>query len=83
MTNNSDPIVAMAVINALGPLVKLRHTLSSKIINTFLAVDIVSIPQTSPDPAKAQLQLRSVSKTIRLQVSHFLKSPPTLTRADW
>src|SRR5436190_15433990 len=64
----------MSVINALGPLVKLRHTLSSKIINAFLAVDIVSIPQNSPDSAKAQLQLRSVSKTLRIQLSHFLKS---------
>lgn len=79
----------MAVINALGPLVKLRHTLSSKIINKFLAVDIVSIPQNSPDPAKAQLQLRSVSKTIRIQLSHFLKSSPhplptfPVTRANW
>ena len=71
----SDPILAMAVINALGPLVKLRHTLSSKIINKFMAVDLVSISQHSPDPAKAQLQLRSLSKTIRIQLSHFLKSP--------
>jgi Symplekin/PTA1 N-terminal len=63
----------MAVINALGPLVKTRHTLSSKIINIFLSVDIVSIPRHSPDPTKAQLQLRSVSKTIRIQLSHFLR----------
>jgi Symplekin/PTA1 N-terminal len=72
-TYDSDPILAMAVINAFGPLVKTRHTLASKIINAFLAVDIVSIPQTSPDPLKAQLQLRSVSKTLRIQLSHFLK----------
>ena len=71
--NSSDPILAMAIINALGPLVKTRHTLSSKIINAFLAVDIVNIPQNSPDPSKAQLQLRSVSKTIRIQLSHFLR----------
>jgi hypothetical protein len=63
----------MAVINALGPLVKTRHTLSSKIINALLSVDIVGIPQNSPDPAKAQLQWRSVSKTIRIQLSHFLR----------
>lgn len=69
----SDPILAMAVVNALGPLVKTRHTLSSKIISAFLAVDIVSIPQTAQNPTKAQLQLRSVSKTIRIQLSHFLK----------
>lgn len=66
----------MAVINALGPLVKTRHTLSSKIINTFLSVDIINIPQNSPDPAKAQLQLRSVSKVLRIQLSHFLKYYP-------
>ena len=66
----------MSVINALGPLVKTRHTLSSKIINAFLSVDIVSIPQNSPDPTKAQLQLRSISKTLRIQLSHFLKSYP-------
>jgi Symplekin/PTA1 N-terminal len=68
----------MAVINALGPLVKTRHTLSSKIIAAFLSVDIISIPQNSPDPAKAQLQLRSVSKTLRIQLSHFLKYPSYL-----
>jgi hypothetical protein len=64
----------MAVINALGPLVKTRHTLASKIINAFLSVDIVSIPQKSVDPVKAQLQLRSVSKTIRIQLAHFLRT---------
>jgi Symplekin/PTA1 N-terminal len=63
----------MAVINALGPIVKTRHTLASKIINHFLLVDVVTIPQNLTDPAKAQLQLRSVAKTIRVQLSHFLK----------
>ena len=75
ISNISDPILAMAVINALGPLVKTRHTLSSKIINAFLSVDIISIPHNSPDPTKAQLQLRSVSKTLRIQLSHFLRYP--------
>jgi hypothetical protein len=74
--DHSDPTLAMAIINALGPLVKTRHTLSSKIINAFLAVDIINIPQNSPDLSKAQLQLRSVSKTIRIQLSHFLRYPP-------
>lgn len=73
MYNGSDPILATAVINALGPLVKTRHTLSSKIINALLSVDIAAIPQNSPDPAKAHLQLRSVSKTIRIHLSHFLR----------
>lgn len=65
----------MVVINALGPIIKTRHTLSSKIINAFLAVDIVRIPQNAPDPIKVQLQLRSVSKILRIQLSHFLKFP--------
>lgn len=72
--NGSDPILAMAVINALGPLVKTRHTLAAKIINAFLAVDIISIPQNSSDLIKAQLQLRSVAKTIRIHLAHFLKT---------
>lgn len=63
----------MAVINAFGPLVKTRHTLASKIINAFLAVDIVNIPKNSPDPLKTQLQLRSVAKTLRIHLSHFLR----------
>jgi Symplekin/PTA1 N-terminal len=63
----------MAVINALGPLVKTRHTISTKIINELLKVDLASI-QSTTDPTKAQLQLRSVSKTIRIHLYHFLKS---------
>ena len=64
----------MAVINALGPLVKTRHTISSKIINSLLLVDIVSISQNTADPAKTQLQVRSLSKTLRIQLSHFLRT---------
>ena len=75
----------MAVINALGPLVKTRHTLAAKIMNAFLSVDIISIPQNSSDPTKAQLQLRSVAKTIRIHLAHFLKTNaagPLSTRID-
>ena len=76
--NNSDPILAMAVANALGPLVKTRHTLSSKIIQALLNVDLGGIPHASPDPTKTRLQLRSLSKTIRIHLSHYHKSIPPL-----
>jgi hypothetical protein len=72
----------MAVINALGPLVKTRHTVSTKIINELLRVDLASIPQSTIDPTKAQLQLRSVSKTIRIHLYHFLKSLPPSSASD-
>jgi hypothetical protein len=64
----------MAVINALGPLVKTRHTIAYKIINSLLSVDIVGASQRSADRAITQLQSRSLSKTLRIHLSHFLRT---------
>jgi Symplekin/PTA1 N-terminal len=71
----------MAVVNALGPLVKTRHTLSSKIINAFLSVNVLAI-SNSP---KSLLQFKSLLKTLRIHLTYFLKTNaagPLASRID-